>query len=77
MRCHIGKAVALTPLCVCAFVAESNMSATAVSLTTRCATDFVDKLRKFEAIFEKALTCESGAQVGLFEMVNNPVKQSL
>jgi hypothetical protein len=28
----------------------------------RCATNFVDYLREFEAIFEKALTCVSGTQ---------------
>jgi hypothetical protein len=34
--------------------------------SNRCATNFVDYLRKFEAIFEKLSTCVSGAQGKLF-----------
>jgi hypothetical protein len=34
------------------------------------ATNFVDYLREFEAIFEKALTCVSGNQGKLFDEKN-------
>jgi hypothetical protein len=34
----------------------------------RCPTDFVLYLHEFEAIFEKAVTSESGTQMGLFDL---------
>jgi hypothetical protein len=36
----------------------------------------VEYLREFEAICKKALTCESGAQVGLFDEKNQKSKIS-
>jgi hypothetical protein len=46
----------------------------------RCATNFVDYLREFEAIFENAVTCKSGTQSKLFDKkteVENLVAGSL
>jgi hypothetical protein len=40
----------------------------------RCATNFVDYLREFEAIFEKALTWVSEAQGKLFDEKNQRPK---
>jgi hypothetical protein len=58
-------------------VTDSAVHVTGVSLTLlcmsqrcqwhRCATNFVDLLRKYEAIFKKALTRVSGAKGELFD----------
>jgi hypothetical protein len=57
--------------------ADTAVPVTAVSMTPlymlqrchwhRCATNFVDYLRVFEATFEKVLTCVSGTQGKLFD----------
>jgi hypothetical protein len=63
---------------------DTAVTFTAVSLTplwqaqwchwNRCATNFVEYLREFEAIFEKAWTCVSGVQGKLFDEKNRSRK---
>jgi hypothetical protein len=82
-------AVSMAPLCMsqrCQWyrcTCHSGVNDTAVHITAvsiRCATNFVDLLRKYEAIFKKALTRVSGARGSCLMKkteVENPVSGSL
>jgi hypothetical protein len=66
------KAVSLTPLISVQGIRQIllwilRIYWNAADYWPRCPTDFVEYLREFEAIFEKDLTLESGAQIGLFD----------